>query len=330
MLKIREISTTVSKTFLLALALGLIATSGANGTEIDGSCRTPVPVLANETLRSDGADPGENRCFVIDLAAPGILTLDVSAPGAERANARLDFLGPAGGTRIERKVFEYVKRSATSVTLAVRAGGSYLVRVAAEDRRLGLPPYKLRAGFGEEGGLALKGEYDEELEPDPDPLVWPPLKSEVDEELEPDPDPLISCTSAHDLAAAPAALRSELQGLCRTGEVDDHGDSFACATVLRHGGSATGEIHNGWGDDEDVYRFRLAEQRTVEITSDGFTDTVGELYDSSGNRLDRDDEGGEGGNFRLVRSLSPGVYFVRVSGRNADRGSYSLAVRALP
>ena len=155
-----------------------------------------------------------------------------------------------------------------------------------------------------------------------------PRKGENDQELDPDPDPFVFCPSRHDLAVASAPLRPALDEMCRAGEVDDHGDSFACATSLGRDGTAAGEIHNGWGDDEDVYRFRLAAPSTVKIESGGSTDTVGELYDRYGNRLDRDDDGGEGGNFRLVRSLSPGVYFVRVAGRDADEGSYSLALRA--
>ena len=82
-------------------------------------------------------------------------------------------------------------------------------------------------------------------------------------------------------------LRFKLAELCREGEVDDHGDTFTCATPLHLNKEAVGEIANGWGDDEDFFRFRLREPRTVEIQSGGFADTVGELYDRYGNRLGR-------------------------------------------
>jgi len=65
----------------------------------------------------------------------------------------------------------------------------------------------------------------------------------------------------------------------------------------------------------------------VEISTHGTTDTTGELYDRFGNRLDRVADGGEGGNFRMVRTLSPGVYFVRVAGEGSASGPYALMVR---
>ena len=115
--------------------------------------------------------------------------------------------------------------------------------------------------------------------------------------------------------------------LCHGADGDPYGDTFACATDLRR--RAKGQLNNGWGDDVDVFRFRLRGWQTVEILTEGGVDTHGELYDSAGQRLTAVDEGGEGDNFRLVRTLGPGIYFVRVEGVAGSTGAYSLEVLKL-
>ncbi len=130
------------------------------------------------------------------------------------------------------------------------------------------------------------------------------------------------------------SLVSQLDRLCRRGEVDDHGDSFTCATFLMPGRAVSGELGNGWGDDVDTFHFVLggspgADLRTVVIETAGGIDTAGGLYDQAGQRLDVNDDGGRGDNFRIVRSLRPGAYYVRVAGRHAAEGPYTLRVGTL-
>ncbi|MCP4655761.1 MAG: hypothetical protein GY856_10120, partial [bacterium] len=66
-------------------------------------------------------------------------------------------------------------------------------------------------------------------------------------------------------------LRPELGRRCRW-ESDDHGDTFACATPVALGRPISAEIGNGWGDDEDVYRFRLLEMATLAVEAVGEAD----------------------------------------------------------
>ena len=130
------------------------------------------------------------------------------------------------------------------------------------------------------------------------------------------------------------SLSAGLRQLCRLGETDDHGDSFACATSLKPGDAIRGEIGNGWGDDVDTFRFELggtsADLRIVTIETLGNVGTVGVLFNQHGQRLERIDNGGYGENFRIVRALRPGVYYVRVEGFDSAEGDYSLRVSAAP
>ncbi len=292
---------------LVAIALG----STASPLHADRSCASIVPLVAGETWRDPGSDAGDTACFDLDLAADGVLMVEVSA-AATAAPVRLS--RDQGATAASR-----LRQSATSLVLAARAG-SHRLRVEAEDPRQPLPTFVLRSRF-----LAgAKGETDSETEIDPDPVVAPGDKGETDSETEIDPDPLAGdpVASLHDLSAP--LLGSRLGALCRQGEVDDHGDGFACATALVWGKRASGEIGNGWGDDGDVFRFRVKALGAVEIEAGGDSELVAELYDRHGQRLDLAVGGGDG--LRRVRTLAPGVYFLRLEGRDGGAGRYSLAV----
>ena len=171
------------------------------------------------------------------------------------------------------------------------------------------------------------GEDDDELEIDPNPSTYP-LPQDVpnqdgedDDELEIDPNP-----STHPLS-------DKLNELCRAGEVDDHGDSFTCATILYSGQPITGEVRNGWGDDVDAFAIELGGSQaeelwslTIEIASD--VDTIVEIYDRSGTRLEKTVVDGGRDDVRIVRTLRPGVYFVRIGGQYGAEGAYELRVDA--
>jgi hypothetical protein len=110
--------------------------------------------------------------------------------------------------------------------------------------------------------------------------------------------------------------------VCHLGIVDDHGDSFICATSLTvGGGSASGQISSSTTTDADAFTFVLSSSATVTIESTGGTDVEAELYDQSGALLESDDDSGTSPNFKIIRSLAAGRYYVRVKGSN---GSYGL------
>ena len=213
----------------------------------------------------------------------------------------------------------------------------YSFCVAAQDPLLQLAEYKLSNAYA--GTFDEKNGDSDEDEPDPDSFAFGcGLKNGDPDEDEPDPDSfafdygdldefeLDPDSFAND---CDPSLRRVIDQMCRSGEVDDHGDTFACATTLDLGHPVFGEVRNDWGDDADIFAFMLSELRTVEIATSGRIDIFGGLYDRSGQRLAADDDGGSGDRFRLVKTLVPGWYFVRVEGRHSSEGDYRLHVDVL-
>jgi hypothetical protein len=102
--------------------------------------------------------------------------------------------------------------------------------------------------------------------------------------------------------------------VCHLGDLDDHGDSFLCATSLTVGGSSvSGEITSSTSTaDGDVFSFDLSSSATVTIASSGSTDVTATLYDADGIEIASDDNSGSSPNFQIVESLSAGRYYVRV------------------
>ena len=117
---------------------------------------------------------------------------------------------------------------------------------------------------------------------------------------------------------------------------DDHGDLLNDATNLPLGSSVAGRIDPG--DDQDVFRLDLSGSSGnthVWIYTTGDLDTLGGLHDSNGDLIaGNDDTSTSDGvivetNFRIPRTLAPGVYYVSV--RSADRvatGYYTLHATA--
>ncbi len=117
--------------------------------------------------------------------------------------------------------------------------------------------------------------------------------------------------------------------------LDDHGDDRDHATAIRVGESVAGTIDPA--TDEDFFRFELTASTSVQISTSGNLDTVGQLQDSVGAVLqtadDIDYRGGEL-NFEIVTQLAIGTYYVRVRSFRADppalTGDYTLAVNEIP
>lgn len=180
----------------------------------------------------------------------------------------------------------------------------YLFRVVPRSSRQGLGEVEIRSSFvpgrSPQGLVARGGEDEEEIEIEADPVTL----------------------------SGPAVGNTipELLGeLCRV-DADDHGDSFTCATWLGGAGEIAGELTAG---DVDVFLVVLGTAAgsrgwTVEVETSGGVDTTGTLFDGRGRRVGWDDDGGVGRNFRLVRTLPPGMYFVRVQAYHGDAGSYRV------
>ncbi|MDE0693795.1 MAG: PPC domain-containing protein [Gammaproteobacteria bacterium] len=92
---------------------------------------------------------------------------------------------------------------------------------------------------------------------------------------------------------------------------DDNGDTSGNSTVLPLGVRATARIDTAM--DRDVFRVEVAEAGQLRIATEGPTNTMGELRDSTDVVLESADGGGDRGNFSIVHSVAPGVYYMHVT-----------------
>ena len=314
-----------SAVVLVMFAVGVPCALGAD--EIDPVVVTPIDLNTTTRVSSLGV---ERRCFETEVYSAGILTLDASVSGLELTQPVIALYGDTcSGPEDDGGSCSLVARTPTSMVLEIHAPGAYAFCIGAQDPARTLDAVKIRNGFAS-GGLraAEDGAVHE-----PSPAPWEIGKSEEDEDYEPPPDPLFGgCVVAkseeegeYEPPPDPKArLENVRRSLCQSGEADDHGDTPLCSTPLARGRVVGGEIRNAWGDDHDYFVFALTRQRTVHVETTGDTDTVGGLYDRYGCRIAADDDGGEHGNFRIVKTLSPGIYYVRVEGRDRKEGSYQI------
>ncbi|MCP3956875.1 MAG: hypothetical protein GY719_03380 [bacterium] len=271
-------------------------------------CARASSISSGDTVRGDAAQAGEPDCFRLETPAAGLLMLDVAVPGASGAEARLGVLDSSCSAAADLAVIE---QSAAHLLAASDFPRSLVVCVGAQDPRHALGEYKLRTAFQE------LGRDPEQVEVDPDgrPGIEPIGMTRDPEQVEVDPD------------GGPEA--DPFDSICRAAQADDHADAFLCATPLALDRRTRGEIANGWSDDVDFFVFELETARTVRIETAGEADTFGGLYDRQGQRLAAAGDGGAGSNFRLVKTLAAGFYFVRVEGRDWSQGAYTLGVETL-
>ena len=114
------------------------------------------------------------------------------------------------------------------------------------------------------------------------------------------------------------------------GRPDDHGNRREDATRVGLETATRGALEQRG----DVDYFRITIDRTGQLrvaTSGRSTDTDGNLQDAR-RVLARNDNAGEGNNFRIVRQVTRGTYYVAVYGGNGRTatGSYTLHVGFTP
>ena len=100
-----------------------------------------------------------------------------------------------------------------------------------------------------------------------------------------------------------------------SGDGDDHGDTPSAATDLALGSSRSGQIETG--GDVDYFRVAVSASGELTVHTTGSLDTKGQLEDSAGAVLARDDDGGDGYNFRIVHAVTAGTYYLKVEGYDA-------------
>ena len=104
---------------------------------------------------------------------------------------------------------------------------------------------------------------------------------------------------------------------------DDHGNTRATATFLSLNSPLTGRIDPA--RDIDYFRLQVPVAGELTVYTTGSTDTVGRLENSSGSPLASNDDGGVGTNFRIVRDVTAGTYYIRVHEfANNQTGNYRI------
>ena len=92
---------------------------------------------------------------------------------------------------------------------------------------------------------------------------------------------------------------------------DDVGDTSGNSTVLPLGVRSTARIEPA--TDRDVFRVEVAEEGQLRVWTEGPTNTMGELRDSTDTVIESADGGGDRGNFSIVHSVEPGVFYMHVT-----------------
>ncbi len=329
----RKRSAEMFRSVLITLLLAV--TTSVQASSLEALCSGATPADLNSSLRAHAGQEGEPFLVRLEIPSPGLLSVDVTVSGSAAAEPMLALMNRACGTSPATGEVQILERSTGHMVVAARGSGTYLLGISSRDPRQPLADFKLSSGFVPDdpsrGVFTKDGEDEEEIEIEVDPLTGSGRDffkdGEDEEEIEIEVDPLVYRGDSDN-----RSLHSRLDQLCRSGEVDDHGDSFTCATFMTPGQELSGDIRNDWGDDIDVFHFVLGSPRdsllwTVSIDIDA-ADVSGALHDRSGQRLAT--TGGDGTDSRIVSALAPGAYFVRVEGRHSAQGSYDLRLRTSP
>ena len=80
--------------------------------------------------------------------------------------------------------------------------------------------------------------------------------------------------------------------------------------------------------DEDYFRFELAQDTPLILSTTGATDTFGSLYDNTFSLITSDDNSGRNRNFFIAREFNNGTHYLEVKGADssATTGEYTLNV----
>lgn len=106
----------------------------------------------------------------------------------------------------------------------------------------------------------------------------------------------------------------------------DHGDTRERATRVEVNTQTDGGLDRA--GDVDYFRVAVPRAGRLTVETAGTTDTFGYVGGASGGWLMQDDDGGTERNFRIVRDVAAGTYYVAVVGFNRTAtGPYMLAVR---
>lgn len=108
------------------------------------------------------------------------------------------------------------------------------------------------------------------------------------------------------------------------------GNCFSATEIDPGIGSFPGQISAGGGGDE-YFHVLVSSPGILIAWTEGSTDTYGFISSTGGVVLDEDNDSDMGANFRVSAPVTPGDYFVNVSGSDAAAaGAYTLHTRFIP
>ncbi|MCB4779082.1 MAG: pre-peptidase C-terminal domain-containing protein, partial [Sulfurovum sp.] len=113
---------------------------------------------------------------------------------------------------------------------------------------------------------------------------------------------------------------------------DDHSNSIVGATPINPNSRTAGKLD--FGQDEDYFKVIIPESGTLTVTTETNPemDTYGYLYDKKGDAIVRNNNtSNTNTNFRISRSVTAGIYYVKVKGRSrSTTGEYTLVAQFTP
>ena len=109
----------------------------------------------------------------------------------------------------------------------------------------------------------------------------------------------------------------------------DHGDTRMQATLVGLNSNTPGSLERA--GDVDYFCVEVARAGRLTVDTSGETDTFGVFQSAQGRILAEDDDAGAGTNFRIARDVSPGTYYVEVTGYDRTAtGAYTLRIAFTP
>ena len=276
------------------------------------TCLPAQSLPLNGTVQIDGAVFSDLVSLMLAVPASGRLAVEIAVPGVEEmtpwvalsSDCRED--APATGLR-------FLERGLGRQLIEVVEPGVYVLRVGVVEPSRELGSYKISTSFRIEE-LATKVGAGQETQPPGSGRRFKDGEEEDDTEL--------VDNEILPLLFDPFAFGRESCGAA----VEPADDLSFCARRLVLGETVESSLDSANRDDHDFFVFEIGHAQRVRISGDGEIDTLGSLFDGSGHRVMRDDDGGDGDGFEIVAELTAGRYAIRVEGWSGAEGSYRLTV----
>ncbi|MCB4779008.1 MAG: pre-peptidase C-terminal domain-containing protein, partial [Sulfurovum sp.] len=113
-------------------------------------------------------------------------------------------------------------------------------------------------------------------------------------------------------------------------QFDDHGSDRSTAARIDLNSTTSGSLEVA--GDVDWFKIVIPSGGGIlTVSTTGSTDTIGELLDASGNEIARNDNNGTDNNFKILRGVAAGTYYVKVKHHSTSSiGSYALVSHFVP